>query len=53
MKWFNGLTYDEEGDQVITPLFQAVDANAAFQQLQDAYSWLTAVDVIYQGEVEE
>lgn len=50
MKWFNGLTYDEDGEQVITPLFKAIDANAAFQHVIDAYPHLNAVDVIYMGE---
>lgn len=53
MKWFNGLTYDDEGDEVITPLFKAIDANAAFQHVIDTWPWLNAVDVIYMGEENE
>ena len=53
MKYFNGLTYDDAGDEVITPRFKATDANAAFQHVIDAYPHLNAVDVIYMGEENE
>ena len=53
MKYFNGLTYDDKGDEVITLLFTAADANTAFQHVIDAYPHLSAVDVIYMGEENE
>ena len=53
MKWFNGLMYDENGDEYTTPMFKAVDANEAYQHAIEAYPDYTAVDVIYRGEENE
>ena len=53
MKWFNGLMYDEDGYEYITPLFKAADANAAFIHIKSAYPRYGAVDVIYAGEDDE
>jgi hypothetical protein len=53
MKWFNGLMYDEDGCEYITPLFKAADANAAFVHIKAAYPRYGAVDVIYAGEDNE
>lgn len=50
MKWFNGLMYDGDGSEYITPLFKSVDANTAFQYIIDVYTEYNAVDVIYMGE---
>ena len=53
VKWFNGLMYDEDGCEYITPLFKAADANAAFVYIKAAYPRYGAVDVIYAGEDNE
>jgi hypothetical protein len=50
MKWFNGLMYDTDGKEYVTPMFKAVDANAAYQHAIKEYPEYTAVDVIYRGE---